>query len=72
MAQEDYGQVYTAIAVKPSGRVLAVVNIEIPLDVQINIRERFGDEWVEQVEQSAADQVKRAAEGWNHPAGSTR
>jgi hypothetical protein len=66
--KEGYGQVYTAKAVSKTGRILAVVNIEVPLDIQIDIRKRFGREWIDHVEQSARDQVTQVAEGWNHPA----
>ncbi|MGD0770009.1 MAG: hypothetical protein ABSB42_17630 [Tepidisphaeraceae bacterium] len=64
---ENFGHVYTAKAVTETGRILAVVNIEVPLDVQMDIRDRFGAEWVKQVEQAAQNQVTQAAEGWNHP-----
>ena len=66
--KESYAQVYTAMAVTKTGRILAVVNIEIPLDVQTDIRQRFGDEWVDHVQGAAHDQVTQVAEGWNRPA----
>lgn len=67
---EGYGHVYTAKAVAQTGRILAVVNIEVPLDVGIDIRQRFGEAWVAEVERAAADQVTRAAHGWDAaPAG---
>jgi hypothetical protein len=47
---------------------LAVVNIEVPLDIQVDIRERFGGDWVEHVQQAARDQVTQVAEGWERPA----
>lgn len=62
---EGYAHVYTAKAVAVSGRVLGVVNIEVPLDVRKDIRERFGDDWVKEVEKSALSQVTRVAEGWD-------
>lgn len=66
--KENYGHVYTAKAVTSTGRVLAVVNIEVPLDIQVDIRERFGGDWVEHVQQAARDQVTQVAEGWERPA----
>jgi hypothetical protein len=65
---EDYGHIYTAKAVTKSGRILAVVNIEVPLDVEIGMRDRFGDDWVEHVEQAAQEQVTTVAHGWDIPA----
>jgi hypothetical protein len=64
---EGFGHVYTAKAVAKTGRVLAVVNVEVPLDVMIDIRDRFGDDWVNHVQDSAHDQVRQAASGWNAP-----
>lgn len=66
---EAYGHVYTAKALKKvSRRILAVVSIEVPLDVEMGIRDRFGEEWVTHVEQAAASQVRQVADGWNLPA----
>lgn len=66
--KEDYGQIYTAKALTKTGRILAVVNVEVPLDVQMDIRQQFGDEWVNHVESAALDQVTQAANGWNRTA----
>ena len=62
---ESYGHVYTAKAVTPSGRILGVVNIEVPLDILVRIRDRFGDNWVDEVERSASAQVAQVAQGWD-------
>jgi hypothetical protein len=63
--KETYGHVYTAKALTETGRILAVVNIEVPLNVAVDIHQRFGEEWVREVERSAQDQVRRAASGWD-------
>jgi hypothetical protein len=64
---EDFGHVYTVKAMTAAGRVLAAVNIEVPLDVLVDIRERFGEEWVRHVEQTAQEQVAQVANGWDRP-----
>jgi len=65
--REQYGHVYTAKAATPDGRILAVVNVEVPLDVAIDMRGRFGGDFVDEIERTAQEDVKRVAEGWEKP-----
>jgi hypothetical protein len=66
--KEAYGHIYTVKALTETGRILAIVNIEVPLDITVDIHQRFGENWVREVEHSAEDQVRRAASGWDTPA----
>ncbi len=58
------GHTYTAHAINPSGRVLAAVRVEVPLDARFDMQTCFGSSYVRKVEQAAAKQVREIASGW--------
>jgi hypothetical protein len=59
---ENYGQVFTAKAVTPTGRILAVVNVEVPLMVGIDLVEALGRQALEEIEKAAKDNASRLAD----------
>mgnify|MGYP001495014778 CR=1 FL=1 len=60
---EQIARVYTARAVTPTGRILAVVNIEVPLMVGVDLKDRFGAELIEEIERSAEEDASKIAAG---------
>lgn len=66
--REQYGHVYTVKAANSNGRILAVVNVEVPIDPATDLRGRFGDDFVDEIERTANEDVKRVAQGWEKPA----
>ena len=60
---EEYGQVYTAKAVTPAGRILAIVHAEVPLMVGIDLVQAFGQEGRDEIVKAADDNARRIADG---------
>ncbi|MGC8541321.1 MAG: hypothetical protein ACP5QA_11915 [Phycisphaerae bacterium] len=58
------GHTYTAHAINSSGRVLAAVSVEVPLDARFDMQTCFGPSYVRKVELAAAKQVREIASGW--------
>jgi hypothetical protein len=60
---ESTGRVLTVTAVSPTGRVLAVVNVEIPVQVGVDLEDRFGAQVIDDVIKSAEANVTSLANG---------
>jgi hypothetical protein len=58
-----FGQLLTITALAPTGRVLAVVEIHVPLAANFNLAERIGGEATAKIEDDARDLATRIALG---------
>ena len=57
------GFVYTAKAVSKLGRILGIVNVNVPVDVAYNLRDIYGLDELEKIEKVAQEQVMTVAKG---------
>ena len=60
---EETGQVYTVTVSTPSSRVLAVVNVEVPLQPGHRLADRVGEEKVREIEEQARGIARAVADG---------
>ena len=71
--QRQIGQVVSLTALAPSGRILGVVELQIPLLPNFPLSERIGAEAEQELIQDAQDLVRRIATGvLTEPTGSGR